>query len=92
VTLPIGSLNSGSHKDPESRSSIFETRSTQKDKQAGLLPPLSQARQLGRLIGQAVGKQAILDGQAQIADDTELGRELEANIWEPAYLPYAHKG
>src|SRR3984893_16825908 len=32
---------------------------TQKDKQASLLPPLSEARELGRVIGQAVGRQAI---------------------------------
>jgi malate dehydrogenase (oxaloacetate-decarboxylating) len=61
---------------------------TQKDKQASLLPPLSDARQLGRLIGQAVGRQAIRDGQAQIAGEDALNRELQANIWEPVYVPY----
>ena len=61
---------------------------TQKDKQASLLPPLSDARQLGRLIGQAVGRQAIRDGQAQVADEDALNRELQANIWEPVYVPY----
>ncbi|AXC09761.1 NAD-dependent malic enzyme [Acidisarcina polymorpha] len=61
---------------------------TQKDKLASLLPPISEARALGRLIAQAVGKQAILDGQAQISDEDALRRELDANIWEPAYVPY----
>ena len=61
---------------------------TQKDKQASLLPPLSEARRLGRSIAQAVGRQAIRDGQAQVADEAELDRELEANIWEPVYVPY----
>ena len=64
---------------------------TQKDKEGSLLPPLSEARQLGRLIGQAVGKQAMKDGQAQVADEDALNRELEANIWEPVYLPYERK-
>lgn len=64
---------------------------TRKDKHASLLPPLAQARQLGRLIGQAVGRQAIRDGQAQVADEGELDRELEANIWEPVYVPYGLK-
>ena len=64
---------------------------TRKDKEASLLPPLSEARQLGRLIGQAVGRQAIKDGQAQVADEDALNRELEANIWEPVYLPYERK-
>ena len=61
---------------------------TQQDKQASLLPPLSQARTLGRLIGEAVGRQAILDGEAQVANEAELIRELDANIWEPVYEPY----
>ncbi len=64
---------------------------TQKDKQASLLPPLSDTRQLGRLIGEAVGRQAIRDGQAQVAGEHELERELEANIWEPVYVPYERK-
>jgi malate dehydrogenase (oxaloacetate-decarboxylating) len=64
---------------------------TQKDKNASLLPPISDARQLGRLIGQAVGRQAIKDGQAQIADEAALDRELQANFWEPVYVPYERK-
>jgi malate dehydrogenase (oxaloacetate-decarboxylating) len=64
---------------------------TQKDKQAGLLPPLAQARQLGRMIGQAVGRQAMLDGQAQVANEEALERELQAKIWEPVYVPYELK-
>jgi len=64
---------------------------TQKDKQASLLPPLSQARQLGRLIGLAVGRQAIRDGQTLVANEDALNRELQANIWEPVYVPYERK-
>jgi malate dehydrogenase (oxaloacetate-decarboxylating) len=64
---------------------------TQKDKQASLLPPLSQARKLGRLIGMAVGRQAIRDGQAQVANEEALNRELQANFWEPVYVPYERK-
>ena len=63
---------------------------TQKDKNASLLPPISDARELGRLIGQAVGRQAIKDGQAQVADESALDRELQANFWEPVYVPYEH--
>ncbi len=64
---------------------------TQKDRQASLLPPLSQARQLGRLIGLAVGRQAIREGQAQVANEDALSRELQANVWEPVYVPYERK-
>src|SRR3984885_12211088 len=64
---------------------------TQKDKRAGLLPPLAEARQLGRMIGQAVGRQAMLDEQAQVANEEALERELQANVWEPVYVPYELK-
>jgi malate dehydrogenase (oxaloacetate-decarboxylating) len=64
---------------------------TQKDKNASLLPEISEARELGRMIGQAVGKQAIKDGQAQVADEQALNRELQANIWEPVYVQYERK-
>ena len=64
---------------------------TQNDKQAPLLPSISQARELGRFIGEAVGRQAIQDGQAQVGDEDTLNRELDANIWEPQYVPYVCK-
>jgi malate dehydrogenase (oxaloacetate-decarboxylating) len=64
---------------------------TQKDKEGSLLPPISEARALGRMIAEAVGKQAIQDGQAQVPDDDALNRELEANIWEPVYESYERK-
>jgi malate dehydrogenase (oxaloacetate-decarboxylating) len=64
---------------------------TQKDKNASLLPPISDARRIGRVIGEAVGRQAIKDGQAQVADEAELRRELQANVWEPVYVPYERK-
>jgi malate dehydrogenase (oxaloacetate-decarboxylating) len=38
-----------------------------------------------------VGKQAIKDGQAQVADEQALNRELQANIWEPVYVQYERK-
>jgi malate dehydrogenase (oxaloacetate-decarboxylating) len=63
---------------------------TQKDQEAPLLPPISQARQLSRFIGEAVGKQAIQDGLAQIQGEA-LNRELDENIWEPQYVPYERK-
>jgi malate dehydrogenase (oxaloacetate-decarboxylating) len=61
---------------------------TQTNKQASLLPSLSDSRQLSRSIAQAVGRQAIQDGQAQVADEESLELELQANIWDPVYVPY----
>jgi malate dehydrogenase (oxaloacetate-decarboxylating) len=64
---------------------------TRKDKNAPLLPPISQARELARWIGDAVGRQAIQDGQSDVASEADLIRELEGNIWEPVYVPYTRK-
>jgi malate dehydrogenase (oxaloacetate-decarboxylating) len=61
---------------------------TRTDHSAGLLPPLSDARQLSRAIALAVGRQAIRDGLAQVADEESLHEELDANIWDPVYVPY----
>jgi malate dehydrogenase (oxaloacetate-decarboxylating) len=61
---------------------------TRTNKNASLLPPLSDARRLGRAIGEAVGRQALRDGQARVADEAALTRALEENIWEPVYVPY----
>jgi malate dehydrogenase (oxaloacetate-decarboxylating) len=61
---------------------------TQKNHEGSLLPPLSEARQLGRLIGEAVGRQAIRDGEARVADEGELLRELDATFWQPVYEMY----
>jgi malate dehydrogenase (oxaloacetate-decarboxylating) len=62
---------------------------TQKDKNASLLPSLSNSRQLGRSIALAVGRQAIQEGQSQLAGEHGLDREVQANIWDPVYVPYA---
>ena len=60
----------------------------QKDSDARLLPPIADARRLSRSIARAVGRQAIVDGVAQVASEDALNRELEANVWEPMYMPY----
>ena len=64
---------------------------TQKDKKASLLPSLADSRQISRSIALAVGRQAIQDGQAQVAGEDSLDRELQANTWEPVYVPYERK-
>jgi malate dehydrogenase (oxaloacetate-decarboxylating) len=60
---------------------------TRTDPSAPLLPPIAAARPLSRLIALAVGRQAIRDGVAQL-DDAALERAIDANIWEPVYVPY----
>jgi malate dehydrogenase (oxaloacetate-decarboxylating) len=60
---------------------------TRTDKLASLLPPLTMARRIGALIGRAVARQAVREGQAQVAEDA-LERALDAGVWEPTYVPY----
>jgi malate dehydrogenase (oxaloacetate-decarboxylating) len=64
---------------------------TLQDKQATLLPPITDARRLARCIARAVGMQAIEDGQTQIAEEHALNVEIDAMIWEPVYVPYERK-
>jgi malate dehydrogenase (oxaloacetate-decarboxylating) len=61
---------------------------TATDKTAKLLPSIAEARRLSRSIAKAVGRQAMRDGEAQVADEASLEREIEENIWEPVYVAY----
>jgi malate dehydrogenase (oxaloacetate-decarboxylating) len=65
---------------------------TRTNKNASLLPPIAEARPLGGKIALAVGRQAIKEGQARVANEEELASELHANIWEPVYQPYERVG
>jgi len=64
---------------------------TQKNTKASLLPPISDSRQISRSIAKTVGMQAIAEGQAQVTSEDGLEHELQANIWEPVYVPYERR-
>jgi malate dehydrogenase (oxaloacetate-decarboxylating) len=66
---------------------LVEHLPTRTDTSAPLLPPLGDARKIAREIAIAVGRQAVREGQAQIAE-ASLETEVRANIWEPVYVPY----
>jgi malate dehydrogenase (oxaloacetate-decarboxylating) len=70
---------------------LVNNLATKTDKNASLLPPISESRALARLIAKAVGRQALKDGQAQVPDAAALDQEVDANIWEPVYVPYERK-
>jgi malate dehydrogenase (oxaloacetate-decarboxylating) len=57
------------------------------DKGASLLPPLESIRSVSRKVAIAAGRQAIKEGLSSMHEG-ELEAAIEANIWEPAYLPY----
>jgi malate dehydrogenase (oxaloacetate-decarboxylating) len=53
-----------------------------------LLPPVTELRNVSVAVAEAVARQAIKDGVADVRDDTILRAEIRANVWEPTYLPY----
>jgi malate dehydrogenase (oxaloacetate-decarboxylating) len=60
---------------------------TASDRNGALLPPLASARSLSRAIALAVGRQAVAEGHAAL-DPASLEAALDANSWEPVYVPY----
>jgi malate dehydrogenase (oxaloacetate-decarboxylating) len=58
------------------------------DKNAPLLPPLSDARKTSAEVAEAVFQQAIADGMAEPADEDAIRADLRAYMWEPVYQPY----
>lgn len=53
-----------------------------------LYPPLRDIRRISRTIAKAVAKSAIDRGLAPAATDQQLETRLDAEIWDPSYLPY----
>jgi malate dehydrogenase (oxaloacetate-decarboxylating) len=69
---------------------LAELSPARKDKTANLLPAIVDARKISRTIAEAVGRQALAEGLAGLKNEGELESELDANIWEPVYVPYEH--
>jgi malate dehydrogenase (oxaloacetate-decarboxylating) len=61
---------------------------TLKNKEAPLLPPITDSRKVSLPVAEAVGKQAITEGLAGVADEKSFEKELREYVWEPVYLPY----
>jgi len=60
---------------------------TLEDKNAPLLPPIGDSRKVALVVAEAVGRQAIRDGVADVAE-ADLLDQLHAYVWEPVYHPY----
>jgi len=60
---------------------------TRTDKRGALLPPIGQSRPLARALALAVGRQAIRDGQAELAEP-ELAQAIDDHVWDSIYVPY----
>ncbi len=57
------------------------------DREAPLLAPLSQVREVSRAIALAVASQAQSEGLAEETTPEELQKRIEATFWKPAYRP-----
>jgi malate dehydrogenase (oxaloacetate-decarboxylating) len=71
-----------------SAKSLAALSPTHRDKNASLLPPIAESRAVGLKVADAVGKQAIAEGIAGVADEKTFETELRQYVWEPVYLPY----
>ncbi len=58
------------------------------DKNEALLPPISDSRKVGLIVGEAVAHQAVADGVADAATSESMKERIDAYVWEPVYLPY----
>jgi malate dehydrogenase (oxaloacetate-decarboxylating) len=63
------------------------------DKEANLLPPLTHIREISKSVAFVVAKEARRLGLSALGDvsDEVLLAHIEANMWEPKYLPYRKK-
>src|SRR5580700_726559 len=58
------------------------------DREARLLPALTNIRAVSVAVATAVAKQACKEGLAEVCDEATLGARIHANVWEPVYRPY----
>ncbi|HLJ75780.1 MAG TPA: hypothetical protein VKT75_00125, partial [Acidobacteriaceae bacterium] len=54
---------------------------------ANLLPPMAKSRELSRVIGAAVAKQAIAEGLSSLKE-ADVDAAIGAHVWEPKYVRY----
>jgi malate dehydrogenase (oxaloacetate-decarboxylating) len=67
---------------------LAELSPTVKDKDARLLPPVTELRNVSVAVAMAVGRQAQADGLAPKRHDNDLHQNILSRVWEPAYQKY----
>jgi malate dehydrogenase (oxaloacetate-decarboxylating)(NADP+) len=53
-----------------------------------LYPPLREIRRVSKAIAFAVAKRAVARGLAPSMDDRQIEARIDAEVWEPKYIPY----
>ncbi|MGA2961263.1 MAG: NAD-dependent malic enzyme [Candidatus Korobacteraceae bacterium] len=59
-----------------------------RDPEDTLLPAVNRLREVAEVVGNAVAKQAQIDGVAEPRDDRQIAEAVRATMWRPAYKPY----
>jgi malate dehydrogenase (oxaloacetate-decarboxylating) len=90
--LGLGILASGARRVSDSMfmaaaRALADESPARRDPVKPLLPELSESRRVSRAIALAVVAAAQHDGFADLREEQEIERLVEAKIWEPRYLP-----
>jgi malate dehydrogenase (oxaloacetate-decarboxylating) len=58
------------------------------NRQANLLPPVTDLREISYEVAHAVALQAQKDGLAEVSSEHEIASRIRAKMWTPVYRPY----
>ncbi len=86
--IGLGLLASGARRVTDRMLLAASRRLAELAPEGGLYPRLRDIRRVSREIAFAVGREAIAEGLAEEMDDADLRTRIEAEVWEPRYLPY----
>lgn len=58
------------------------------EKTAPLLPPVADSRKVGMIVAEAVARQAVAEGMAEIDAGESIAGLIREYVWNPVYVPY----
>jgi malate dehydrogenase (oxaloacetate-decarboxylating) len=61
---------------------------SREDKSAPLLPAIGESRRVAIVVSEAVARQAIAEGVAEIEEEAGLPERIREYVWNPVYVPY----
>jgi len=61
---------------------------SREDKSAPLLPAIGESRRVAMVVSEAVERQAIAEGVAEIEEEAGLPERIREYVWNPVYVPY----
>jgi malate dehydrogenase (oxaloacetate-decarboxylating) len=67
---------------------LAEASPSKRDRNANLLPPVTQLREVSKRVAMAVALQAQAEGLAEKTGQDELESRVRAKMWTPIYRPY----